>query len=316
MTDCWVGVDVSKARLDVAVWPSREHWEVAYDAAGLESLMARLRKLAPELVVVEATGGLEAEVLGALGAAGVVAARVNPRQVRDFARATGRLAKTDRLDAETLARFGAQVQPEPRALPAAEQQAFAALVTRRRQLLEMLGAEQHRLVGPQRLPEAVRRQLAVHIDWLRAQVDGLDAELREAVQASPLWQERGDLLRSVPGVGPVLTSTLLAELPELGQLGRRQLAALVGVAPMNRDSGTLRGRRTTWGGRASVRAVLYMCAVTATRCNPAVRDCYQRLVAAGKPKKVALVACMRKLLLVISAVIRSGKPWSAQFTAS
>lgn len=180
----------------------------------------------------------------------------------------------------------------------------------------MLGAEQHRLVGPQRLPEAVRRQLAVHIDWLRAQVDGLDAELREAVQASPLWQERGDLLRSVPGVGPVLTSTLLAELPELGQLGRRQLAALVGVAPMNRDSGTLRGRRTTWGGRASVRAVLYMCAVTATRCNPAVRDCYQRLVAAGKPKKVALVACMRKLLLVISAVIRSGKPWSAQFTAS
>jgi transposase len=275
-----------------------------------------MQQLMPELVVVEATGALEAALLAALGIAGVPVARVNPRQARDFARATGRLAKTDRLDAEVLARFGAQVQPEPRPLPAEAQQAFAALVTRRRQLLEMLGAEQQRLLGLRVLPEAVRTQLTVHVAWLRAQVDTLDEDLQATVQASPLWQERGGLLRSVPGVGPVLTATLLAELPELGRLGRRQLAALVGVAPLNRDSGTLRGHRTTWGGRASIRAVLYMAAVTATRCNPAVRSCYQRLVAAGKPKKVALVACMRKLLLTLNAVVRSGQPWTADFATS
>ena len=266
--------------------------------------------------MLEATGGMETALLAALGAAAVPVVRVNPRQVRDFARATGRLAKTNRIDAGVLARFAGQVQPEVRALPDVETQAFAALVTRRRQLLEMLVAEQHRLVGARPLPGRVREQLTEHIAWLRAQLDGLDAELAQAVRQSPLWRERDDLVRSVPGVGPVLSATLLAELPELGTVGRKQVAALVGVAPLNRDSGTLRGRRTTWGGRAGVRAVLYMASVAAVRCNPVVRALYTRLVAAGKLKKVALVACMRRLLLILNAIVRSGRPWSADFQSA
>lgn len=310
------GVDISKARLDVALWPGGEEWQAPYDQHGIDGLVERLRSQRVALVVVEATGGLEAALLAALGAAGVPVVRVNPRQVRDFARATGRLAKTDRLDAQVLARFAAQVQPELRPLPDQEGRVLAALVARRRQLVDMLVAEQQRLFGLHALPEPVRAQLAEHITLLRAQVGGVDDAIGRAVRESPLWRERDDLLRSVPGVGPVLSATLLAQLPELGTIGRKQLAALVGVAPLNRDSGTLRGRRTVWGGRGAVRKVLYMATASAVRFNPAIRACYERLLAAGKPKQLALVACMRKLLLVLNAVVRTAQPWSADHATS
>jgi len=306
-----VGIDVSKAALDVAVWPSGETWRVAYDPEGVEALVRRIVGLQPHRVVVEATGRLEVSVLAALGGAGLPAVRVNPRQVRDFARATGHLAKTDRLDALVLARFGAQLRPELRPLPEAEAESLRALLVRRRQLLEMLVAEEHR-AGQPGLPAAVRDQIAVHVRWLRDQVRGVDQELRTAVRQSPLWTRDDHLLRSVPGVGSVLATTILAELPELTLIGRRPLAALVGVAPLNEDSGTHRGRRRTAGGRGTVRRTLYMAALTATRCNPPIRSLYLRLLAAGKPTKVALVACMRKLLLVLRAVLRSGQPWSAE----
>lgn len=307
------GIDISKGQLEVALWPAGEGWQVAHDQRGIDGLVVRLRSERVALVVLEATGGLETALLAALGAASVPVVRVNPRQVREFARATGRLAKTDRIDAQVLARFAAQVQPEVRPLPDAAGEALAALVARRRQLVEMLLAEQQRLFGPRALPQSVRMQLETHIAWLRAQVGELDTELQRAVRESPLWRERDDLLRSVPGVGPVLSATLLAELPELGVLGRKQVAALVGVAPLNRDSGSLRGRRTTWGGRASVRKVLYMATVSAVRCNPAIRVHYQRLIAAGKARKLALVACMRKLLVVLNVIVRTGTPWCPDY---
>ena len=308
----FVGIDVSKEQLDVAVWPAADVRQVAYDQPGMDALVAYLGALGPQLVVVEASGGLEAELLATLGAAGLPVARMNPRQVRDFARASGQLAKTDRIDAQLLARFAGQLRPVVRPLPSPETRTLALLVARRRQLLEMLVAEQRRQVGTYELPAAVREQLTVHIGWLRAQLDGLDVQLRRAVQESPLWRERDDLLRSVPGVGPVLAVTLLAEVPELGSIGRKQVAALVGVAPLNRDSGRLRGRRTTWGGRATVRRVLYMGALVATRHNPVVRALYARLLAAGKPRKVALVACMHKLLVILNAIARTRSPWSPE----
>jgi transposase len=308
----FVGVDVAKEWLDVAVWPSGERWRVAYDERELEALVTRLQELPAALVVLEASGGLELRLLSVLGAAPLPVARVNPRQVRDFARATGQLAKTDRLDAEVLARFAAQVRPAVRALPSPEVEALRALVTRRRQLVGMLTAEQQRLARAEATPASVRSQLEVHIGWLREQLRGLDDELRSVLHASAGWRARDDRLRSVPGVGPVVSATLLAELPELGTLGRKQIAALVGVAPFNRDSGRLRGRRTTWGGRASVRSALYMATLVATRCNPVIRAQYERLVAAGKLKKVALVACMRKLLVILNAIVRHQSTWSPE----
>lgn len=306
-----VGIDVSKATLDVATWPDGETWQVAYDADGVDGLVRRLQRLQPERVVVEATGRLEVALLAALGSAGLPAVRVHPRHVRDFARASGALAKTDRLDALVLARFGAQLQPELRPLPEAERDGLRAFLVRRRQLLEMLVAEEHRL-GTPGLPAEVREQIGVHVRWLREQVGGVDRDLRRTVLASALWRRDDQLLRSVPGVGPVLSATVLAELPELTSLGRQALAALVGVAPLNHDSGTFHGRRWTAGGRGAVRHVLYMAAVSAIRCNPAVRRLYRRLVDAGKPSKVALIACMRKLLLILRAVVRSGRPWSKE----
>jgi len=310
-----VGIDVSKATLDVAVWPGGEAWQVVYDTDGVDALVDQLVELQPERVVVEATGRLEVALLAALAAAGLPTVRVNPRQVRDFARATGQFAKTDRLDAQVLARFGAQLQPELRPLPEAEAEELRALLVRRRQLLEMLVAEEHR-AGQPGLPVAVQTQIAAHVRWLREQVGGVDRDLRRSVLASPVWRRADHLLRSVPGVGQVLATTLLAELPELSQLNRRQLAALVGVAPLDRQSGAFHGRRRTHGGRRSVRRVLYMAALTATRCNPPIRRLYLRLVDAGKPGKVALVACMRKLLLVVRAVLRSGQPWSPELAAA
>lgn len=320
--DVSVGIDVAKAALDVAIRPSGEerqeerHW--ANDAAGIAALVAWLQALSPQVsvqvsvqvIVVEATGGYEAPLVAALGLAHLPVAVVNPRQVRDFARATGRLAKTDRLDAQVLAHFGAAVRPTPRPLPDADAQALAALVERRRELVAMRTAEANRL-GATRV-KAVRERIQAHLEWLATDLQELDADLQKRVQASPLWQAQVDLLQSVPGVGPTVALTLLAELPELGRLSAGQIAALVGVAPLNRDSGTLRGRRSIWGGRATVRTVLYMGALRATRCNPVIRAFYERLVAAGKPKKVALVACMHKLLTIVNALLRHQTAWQVQ----
>jgi transposase len=298
---------VSKQQLDVAVRPRGETWTVAHDEAGLSALVVRLRARAPTLIVLEATGGWEVALAGALATAGLPVAVVNPRQVRDFARSTGTLAKTDRLDAQLLAQFADAVRPEPRPLPDAQAQELTALLQRRRQLVEMLTAEKNRLTFAAR---RIRPQLQAHIEWLHKQLAQFDDDLRQLVRASPLWREKDDLLRSAPGVGPVLSTTLLAALPELGRLTRQQIAALVGVAPLNRDSGTLRGRRTVWGGRAHVRAVLYMSTLVATRHNPVVAAFYRRLRAAGKAPKLALTACMRKLLTILNAMLKHHTRWA------
>jgi len=305
-----VGIDVAKVELVVATRPAGERWTVANDEAGVRELAARLRGAAPELVVLEATGGYELLAVAALAAAGLPVVVVNPRQVRDFAKATGQLAKTDRIDADVLALFGERVRPPGRPLPNAEAQALDALLTRRRQLLEMLHAERNRLgqvFG--RGQRAVAKSLKSHVAYLERELRTTDTDLGAMIRESPVWREKDDLLRSVPGVGRVLSLTLLAELPELGRLSRREIAKLVGVAPLSRDSGTMRGRRFVQGGRASVRAVLYMGALVASRRNPVIAAFYQRLLAAGKPKQLALVACMRKLLTTLNAMVRSGSPW-------
>lgn len=302
----FIGIDVAKARLDVAVRPEGDTWQAANDANGIAELVARLDHLRPTLIVLEATGGYERPVATSLVAAGLPVAVVNPRQIRDFAKATGRLAKTDTLDAQVLAHFAAAVQPAPRPLPDADTQALAAILARRRQLVAMLTAEQNRL---HTALAAIRARIAAHIGWLEAELKEIDSELAQAIADDPIWRERDALLRSVPGVGPVLAVTLLAELPQLGSLNRHQVAALAGVAPLNRDSGTRRGIRTVWGGRARVRGALYMAALVATRYNPVIRAFYERLCAAGKPKKVALTACMRKLLTILNALLAHRTPW-------
>lgn len=302
----WIGIDVAKAWVDVAIRPCGESWRVGNDAAGIAALVQRIQALTPQVVVLEATGGYERAVAGALAAAGLPVAVVNPRQVRAFAKATGRLAKTDALDAHVLAHFGAAVQPEPRPVPDAQAHALTALLARRRQVVAMLTAEKNRL-GSTAHP--VRDRIQAHIVWLEQELRELDQELRRTLQARPLWRAQDQLLRSVPGIGPTLAVTLLADLPELGTLDRKQIAALVGVAPLNQDSGIRRGRRRIWGGRARVRAVLYMGTLTATRYNPVIRTFYTRLLAAGKPKKLALTACMHKLLLVLNAVLKQRQAW-------
>ena len=312
-----IGIDVAKATLDVAADPPEAFaaTTVSHDEAGSAALVQRLRALGPSLglVVLEATGGLEAPLVAALAAAGLPVVQVNPRQLRDFARATGRLAKTDALDARVLAHFGATVRPPIRTLPDAATRELDALLTRRRQLVDMLTAEKNRLgtATSTGAPRRVLSQLRDHIRWLETRVAQSDGDLRDQLRLSPIWRAKDDLLRSVPGVGPVVSATLLATLPELGTLGRKQLASLVGVAPLNRDSGVFRGRRTVWGGRATTRAALYMATLAATRFNPVIRTHYTHLVAAGKPKKVALVACMRKLLIILNAVLRDALPWHA-----
>jgi transposase len=302
----FVGIDVSKAQFDVAVRPAGEHWTSAQTGAGITLLVARLVSLRPTLVVLEATGGLEIALTMACAVAGLPVVVVNPRHVRDFAKATGHLAKTDTLDAQVLAQFAEAVRPTPRSLPDAQTQELAAQLTRRRQLVEMLVAEKTRRG---QAPGPIQKQIQAHITWLERRLRNLDEELATAIRSSPLWREKDDLMQSVPGVGPVLATTMLASLPELGTLSRQQIAALVGVAPLNRDSGTIRGKRTIWGGRAHVRATLYMAAIVASRCNPMIRAFYQRLCAAGKAKKVALTACMRKLLTILNAILRTRRPW-------
>jgi transposase len=303
----FVGIDVSKDRLDVADRPAGEVWQVSYDSRGISDLVERLGELSPYLVVLEATGGLELTLTGELAAVGLPVAVVNPRHVRDFARAAGKLAKTDALDAQVLAHFAEAMQPEPRPLPDASAQEFRAMVTRRRQLLEMITAEKNRF---KTATHRVRPQVQGHIRWLEESLEGLDKDLGDLIRSSPLWRAKEKVLRSTPGVGPVLSMTLLSDLPELGVLNRGEIAALVGVAPFNRDSGTLRGKRKVWGGRGQVRAALYMAALVATRYNPVLREFYQRLCAAGKPKKVALTACMRKLLTILNTMVRDHRHWN------
>jgi transposase len=307
-TAVFIGIDVAKTRLDIAVRPAGDHWTAPNEAAGIAELVARLKELQPTLVVLEATGGLEIPLAAALVTAGIPAAVVNPRQVRDFAKAVGQLAKTDALDAQLLARFAEVIRPTPRPLPDAEAQALSALLARRSQVVGMLVAEQQRLGTV--LP-TIRPRLEAHIAWLRQELADLDHELRQTIRSSPIWREHDDLLQSVPGIGPVLSTTLIAELPELGTLDRKQIAALVGVAPLNCESGILRGRRIVWGGRSRVRAALYMGTLVAIRYNPVIRQFYERLCGAGKAKKVALTACLHKLLLMLNAVLRQRLPWQA-----
>jgi transposase len=302
----FVGIDVAKAALVVATRPESVSWTAANDAVGIARTLERLRSVQPGLIVLEATGGYETALVAALVAAGLPVVVANPRQVRDFGRSTGQLAKTDTLDADLLALFAERVQPEPRPLPDAALRDLDALITRRRQLLEMLTAERNRLL---QASPTVRRNIRQHVRWLERQVTAVDRDLDDMIHKSPVWRAKENLLRSVPGVGPVVSRTLLAELPELGALNRKQVAALAGVAPLARDSGTLRGKRLVWGGRAPVRAALYMAALVAARHNSVIRAFYRRLVAAGKPKKVALTACMRKLLTILNAMVRTNCRW-------
>jgi transposase len=307
MDNVYVGIDVSKDRLDVHVQPSGEAFIVARDDEGIAELTRRLLAQAPRLVALEATGGLQVKVAAALAAAGVPVAIVNPRQVRDFAKSTGQLAKTDRLDARAIALFAEAVKVEPRPLPDAATQALQALVARRRDLVEMRVAERNRL--RQAAAGFVRNDLEAGIAALDKRLEAIDLELESHIKGSPIWQVQEDLLRSVPGVGKILSRSMLAELPELGRLSRRKIAALVGLAPFARDSGAFRGRRMISGGRAALRAVLYMATVSALRCNPVIAAFYHRLIAAGKPAKLAITACMRKLLTILNAIAREQKPW-------
>jgi len=303
----YVGIDVAKASLDVVVHGTGQHWSFANSDADIAKLVARLAALPASLVVLEATGGLETAVAAALAAARLPTRIINPRQIRDHARSMGQLAKTDRLDAQAIAHYAAVVRPEPRPLPDEQAAELGGLIARRRQVIKMLTAEKNRKATA---VKRVQQGIQTHIDCLNRELADINRSLSDEIRNSPLWREKDGLLRSVPGVGPTLSATLLADLPELGTLNRRRIAALVGVAPLSRDSGTMRGRRTVWGGRAHIRTVLYMATVAATRYNPAIRSFYQRLCAAGKARKVALTACMRKLLTILNAMLQHGKVWS------
>ena len=306
----YIGVDVSSSELVVGVLPTGEVWQVANDPEGFSVLTRRLGALSPALIVLEASGGYEAEVAGELTDAGMPVVVINPRQTREFARSSGRLAKTDTIDAMALARFGQAVNPPVRPLPTQSEKELRALIGRRRQIVGMITAERNRL------PKAtvyVQRQIEKHIAWLQTQLEDLGKDLDRLIESSPVWRARDDLLQSVPGVGPVASSVLLAELPELGCLNRKEIACLVGVAPHNRDSGRFRGKRSVWGGRSHVRSALYMATLVASRYNPAIKAFYGRLCEAGKPKKVALVASMRKLLTILNAMLKNHTAWNPHY---
>jgi transposase len=303
----FVGIDVARDRLDVHLRPSGEAFAVARDGEGLAQLVERLQALAPQLVAMEATGGYETIVASAVAAARLPLAVVNPRQIRDFARATGKLAKTDRIDAAAIAHFAEAVRPPARPIADAQAQALGELVARRRQVIEMMVAERNR--RRRATQHRVLRAIERHLELLQSELSELDHDIDGAIRNSPAWQADADLLDSVPGIGPATLRTLIAELPELGRLDRRKIAALVGVAPINRDSGTLRGRRTIAGGRPTVRTALFMAALVASRANPVIALYYVKLRAAGKTGKQALVACMRKLIVILNAILRDRKPW-------
>lgn len=307
-TGAWIGIDVAKGWLDVAEAGEAPSWRVDNDAASIATLVERLAAQAPQLIVLEPTGGLETAVSAALLAAGLPVAVVNPAKVRAFAHASGQRAKTDALDARLLARFGQRMQPPARPLPDATTQELRAILARRRQIVEMHAAEENRRATtvPSLVPE-----LETHLAELEAHLATLDAALARVIAASPAWQAKEALLCSIPGIGPVVARTLLAYVPELGTLTRQEAAALVGVAPLNRDSGRTQRPRSIGGGRGGVRAMLYMAALTAARCDPAMHAYCDRLEQHGKPTKVALVACMRKLLTIANAILRDGVPWRA-----
>ena len=305
----YVGVDVSKAHLDVATDPASELQQFTNDPQGIKALVRALEGLAPALVVMEATGGYQLPAALALDAACLPVAVVNPRQVRDFGRAKGVLAKTDKIDASLLADYAATIRPEPRPLPDELSQELKDLVSRRRQIQRMITSETSRL---KQASSAMRRSIQAHIRWLKRELAKLDEHIRRRLEDNPLWRAKDQLLRSVPGVGKATSAVFISSVPELGQLDPKQIAALIGVAPFNRDSGQHRGKRSCWGGRADVRANLYMAALVASQHNPVIRDFYRRLLNAGKPKKVALTACMRKLLTILNAIIRDYQPWTCQ----
>lgn len=306
MTKQWIGIDVSKKRLDIYIRPTGEAFSCDNTPTEIAQLVERLKTKNPTLVVLEATGRLHIEAATAIANAGIAIAVLNPRQIRDFARATGRLAKTDAIDAQILAHFAEVMQPSVRPLPSEQTQKLNDLVTRRHQVVEMLTAEKNRLQG---MSGVVREDIEANIDWLKKRLTHLEQQLQELIEQAPVLQEQDNLLQSVPGVGPVVASTLLAELPELGQLSHKQISALVGVAPLNRDSGQKRGQRSTWGGRSAIRAALYMAAVVGMRFNPVIKQFYERLKKAGKPAKVVLTACMHKLLIILNAMMKHKTLW-------
>ncbi|HEU4351249.1 MAG TPA: IS110 family transposase [Burkholderiales bacterium] len=307
--DVVVGIDVSKARLDTAFGAEGEVVGLANDAAGISQLLEQLKALRPSLVVMEASGGYETAAATAIAAAGWRLAVVNPRQVRDFARASGRLAKSDQIDARILSAFGKAIEPHVTSLPDEDAQALQGLLLRRQQLVAMRVQEHQRL---EHAHSVMRKNIKKHIDWLDQEIDKLDVDLTAGLRKSPAWRAKDELLRSLKGIGRITSGTLLVALPELGRLDRRQIAALVGLAPFNRDSGTMRGRRSIYGGRARIRTLLYMAATTAIRCNPVIRAFYERLKSRGKPHKVALVACMRKMLTILNAMVRESTPWTPE----
>ena len=307
MERIFVGLDVSKDRLDVHVRPTDDSFAVAYDEEGLAMLVSRLGLLQPTLIVLEATGGYEVKVAAVLANAGLPVAVVNPRQIRDFARATGQLAKTDTLDARANARFAETVQPAARPLATEQAQVLAELVARRRQLVDMLGAEQNR--RRQAREPGLQKRILAHVTWLTRAIEELEGEIKRLIRSSPVWREAEDLLTSTPGIGDTTAHALIADLPELGRLDRRRIAALVGIAPLNRDSGLWRGRRMIGGGRPPVRRALFMATLVAIRYNPVIRDFYRRLTTAGRPKKVAVIAAMRKLLTILNAMLRDHRQW-------
>lgn len=303
----FVGIDVSKDKLDVAVLPNNQNWSLGNNEADILLLVERLKQLHPTLIVLEATGGLETLVAVSLSVAGLPVAVVNPLQARNFAKATGRFAKTDTIDAKGLALFAERIRPEPRPLKDQELQELTASLTRRNQLVTILTAEKNRLSAA---PATIRKDIQEHIDWLENRIKESNGTLMKLIQKSPIWREKDVLLQSIPGIGPVISVSFLSGLPELGVLDRKQIAALVGVAPLNCDSGKFRGRRVIWGGRADVRSVLYMGTLSAIRFNPVIEAFYKRLIAAGKKPKVAITACMRKLLTIANAMIKNSTPWN------
>ena len=308
LQESFVGIDVSKNTLDLRIEPVGESLRVAYDDTGVSEICQRLIEVSPTLIVMEATGGLETRLASELAAQGLPVAVINPRQARDFAKATGQLAKTDQVDAAVLAAFAQAIRPAVRPLKDADTRDLGDLVTRRRQLVDMRVQETLRVGAAN--SKALQKNLKSHIAWLDKQIAKLDDDLTEHLRNSDVWKAKDDLLRSIPGVGVVTSLTMLAKCPELGQLNRREIAKLTGVAPLANDSGKHRGKRFIWGGRADVRAVLYMATVSAIRCNPAIKAFADRLKQTGKPAKVVIVACMRKLLTIMNAMIKSNTPWT------
>lgn len=302
----FIGIDVAKARLDIAVRPGGRYWHCPNAPEHFSALTAQLRESGPTLIVLEATGGLETALAAALAQADLPLAVVNPRQVRDFAKATGKLAKTDAIDAHVLAHFAEAVRPQARPLPSAQLAELDALADRRAQLVKMQTAEQNRLGSA---PACVRADIQAHLDWLAQRIAQSNQDLRRLVESSPAWRAKDDLLQSMTGVGPVLAATLIAAVPELGTLNHRQIAKLVGLAPLNNDSGRQRGKRMIFGGRSQVRALMYMPARNAARFNPTIKALYERLKAAGKPDKVAITACMRKMLVILNAMVKTNTHW-------